>query len=109
MEQIVYLGGLGRSDDQLSEHLRSRRDVEELLGAEGVPVTVLRAGIVIGAGGISWEMTRQLVDHLPVMVTPSGCAPAPSRSRSTTSSATSSASWTTPRPAGRSSRSAVPR
>jgi len=68
--QIVYLGGLGRSDDQLSEHLRSRREVEELLGGAGVPVTVLRAGIVIGHGGISWEMTRQLVDHLPVMVTP---------------------------------------
>ena len=70
VRQIVYLGGLGRNEDDLSEHLRSRREVEELLGAAGVPVTVLRAGIVIGAGGLSWEMTRQLVDHLPVMVTP---------------------------------------
>lgn len=70
VRQIVYLGGLGRSDDELSEHLRSRREVEKLLGAGGVPVTVLRAGIVVGAGGLSWEMTRQLVDHLPVMVTP---------------------------------------
>ena len=70
VEQIIYLGGLGRSDDDLSAHLRSRREVEELLGAAGVPVTVLRAGIVVGHGGISWEMTRQLVDHLPVMVTP---------------------------------------
>ena len=70
VRQIVYLGGLGRNEDDLSEHLRSRREVEELLGAAGVPITVLRAGIVIGAGGLSWEMTRQLVDHLPVMVTP---------------------------------------
>jgi uncharacterized protein YbjT (DUF2867 family) len=70
VEQIVYLGGLGSEDDDLSPHLRSRREVESLLGAGGVPVTVLRAGIVIGAGGISWEITRQLVDHLPAMVAP---------------------------------------
>jgi uncharacterized protein YbjT (DUF2867 family) len=70
VEQIVYLGGLGRDDDDLSAHLRSRREVERILSVGGVPVTVLRAGIVIGAGGLSWEMTRQLVDHLPVMVTP---------------------------------------
>jgi uncharacterized protein YbjT (DUF2867 family) len=68
--QIVYLGGLGSDDDTLSEHLRSRREVEGLLGRAGVPVTVLRAGILIGRGGISWEITRQLVDHLPAMVTP---------------------------------------
>jgi len=70
VRQIVYLGGLGRNDDELSPHLRSRREVEELLGAAGVPVTVLRAGIIVGAGGLSWEMTRQLVAHLPVMITP---------------------------------------
>ena len=51
-------------------HLRTRREVERLLGAAGVPVTALRAGIIVGHGGISWEMTRQLVDHLPAMVTP---------------------------------------
>jgi uncharacterized protein YbjT (DUF2867 family) len=68
--QIVYLGGLGNDADALSSHLRSRREVEGLLGAAGVPVTVLRAGIIVGNGGISWEMTRQLVDHLPAMVTP---------------------------------------
>jgi uncharacterized protein YbjT (DUF2867 family) len=66
----VYLGGLGRDGEGLSRHLRSRRQVEELLGATGVPVTVLRAGIVVGHGGVSWEITRQLVAHLPVMVTP---------------------------------------
>ncbi|HET8602436.1 MAG TPA: NAD(P)H-binding protein [Marmoricola sp.] len=70
VEQIIYLGGLGRDGDELSAHLRSRREVEGLLGSGGVPVTVLRAGIVVGHGGISWEITRQLVDHLPAMVTP---------------------------------------
>lgn len=68
--RIVYLGGLGNDDDALSEHLASRREVEELLGETGVPVTVLRAGIVIGHGGTSWELTRQLVEHLPAMITP---------------------------------------
>ena len=70
VRQIVYLGGLGSESDDLSSHLRSRREVEGLLGDAGVPVTVLRAGIIVGSGGISWEMTRQLVDHLPAMVTP---------------------------------------
>ena len=69
-EQIIYLGGLGSESDELSSHLRSRREVEGLLGEAGVPVTVLRAGIIVGHGGISWEMTRQLVEHLPAMVTP---------------------------------------
>ena len=70
VRQIVYLGGLGKDLDDLSAHLRSRREVEGLLAAGGVPVTTLRAGIVIGAGGISWEITRQLVEHLPAMVAP---------------------------------------
>jgi uncharacterized protein YbjT (DUF2867 family) len=70
LSRIVYLGGLGDDSDDLSAHLRSRREVEKLLGAGGVPVTTLRAGIIVGHGGISWELTRQLVEHLPVMVTP---------------------------------------
>jgi uncharacterized protein YbjT (DUF2867 family)/membrane protease YdiL (CAAX protease family) len=70
LQRIVYLGGLGDDRDALSEHLRSRREVEKLLGAAGVPVTVLRAGIIIGTGGTSWELTRQLVEHLPAMITP---------------------------------------
>jgi uncharacterized protein YbjT (DUF2867 family) len=70
LDQIVYLGGLGSDADELSAHLRSRREVEGLLGSGGVSVTVLRAGILVGSGGISWEITRQLVDHLPAMVTP---------------------------------------
>ncbi|WP_205472638.1 NAD(P)H-binding protein [Nocardioides sp. SYSU D00038] len=68
--QIVYLGGLGSDDDELSPHLRSRREVERLLGEAGVPVTVLRAAIVVGKDGISWELTRQLVKNLPAMVVP---------------------------------------
>jgi uncharacterized protein YbjT (DUF2867 family) len=70
LEQIVYLGGLGVDDGELSAHLRSRRQVEKLLPEAGVPVTVLRAAVVIGHGGISWEITRQLVNHLPMMLTP---------------------------------------
>jgi uncharacterized protein YbjT (DUF2867 family) len=71
LQQIVYMGGLGDDDDQgLSAHLRSRREVEGLLGTDGVPVTVLRAAIVVGHGGISWELTRQLVKNLPAMVVP---------------------------------------
>lgn len=71
LQRIIYLGGLGNDDDALSAHLRSRREVEKLLGCADVPVTSLRAGIIVGHGGISWEMTRQLVEHLPAMITPS--------------------------------------
>ena len=70
VRQIVYLGGLGSEDGELSAHLRSRREVETCLAEGGVPVTVLRAAIVVGAGGISWEITRQLVKNLPAMVVP---------------------------------------
>ena len=70
VRQIVYLGGLGADGPDLSPHLRSRRQVEGLLGEAGVPVTVLRAAIVVGDGGISWELTRQLVKNLPAMVVP---------------------------------------
>ena len=71
LSQLVSMGGLGDDEDQgLSAHLRSRREVEGLLGEDGVPVTVLRAAIVVGHGGISWELTRQLVKNLPGMVVP---------------------------------------
>ena len=69
LSQVVYLGGLGDDRDDLSEHLRSRREVESILRG-GAPTTALRAGIVIGDGSISWEILRQLVERLPVMVTP---------------------------------------
>lgn len=70
VKQIIYMGGLGADDGNLSAHLRSRREVEGLLGTDGVPVTTLRAAIVVGHGGISWELTRQLVKNLPAMVVP---------------------------------------
>ncbi|MFD5178090.1 NAD(P)H-binding protein [Nocardia sp. NPDC058379] len=70
LERVIYLGGLGDDADRLSAHLQSRRQVETLLGEAGVPVTTLRAGIIVGHGGISWEITRQLVEHLPAMITP---------------------------------------
>ncbi len=73
VKQIIYMGGLG-DDGDLSAHLRSRREVESLLRETGVPVTVLRAAIVVGAGGISWEITRQLVKNLPAMVVPKWAA-----------------------------------
>jgi uncharacterized protein YbjT (DUF2867 family) len=69
VQQVIYLGGLGATGDDLSEHLRSRREVESIL-QERTPTTVLRAGIVVGDGGISWEILRQLVERLPVMITP---------------------------------------
>ena len=69
VRQVIYLGGLGDDSDALSQHLRSRREVEGVL-ANAAPTTVLRAGIVIGDGGISWEILCQLIERLPVMVTP---------------------------------------
>ncbi|TDQ00817.1 NAD(P)H-binding protein [Labedaea rhizosphaerae] len=69
LPQIIYLGGLGDGKD-LSTHVRSRHQVEHRLAATGVPVTALRAAVVVGHGGTAWEMTRQLVEHLPVMLTP---------------------------------------
>ena len=54
LERLIYLGGLGQDGADLSAHLRSRRQVEHLLGSGGVPVTALRAAIIIGHGSISW-------------------------------------------------------
>jgi uncharacterized protein YbjT (DUF2867 family) len=68
--RIVYLGGLGETGSGLSEHLASRREVEEALASAGVPVTVLRAAMIIGSGSASFEILRYLVERLPVMVTP---------------------------------------
>ncbi len=70
VERIIYLGGLGETGPGLSEHLASRREVESALGSTGVPVTVLRAAMIIGSGSASFEILRYLVERLPVMVTP---------------------------------------
>lgn len=70
VERIIYLGGLGDADEELSAHLRSRHEVGEILGARGVPVLEFRASIVIGSGSLSFEMIRSLVERLPIMITP---------------------------------------
>ncbi len=70
LERIVYLGGLGEMGRDLSEHLASRREVEAALASRDVPVTVLRAAMIIGAGSASFEILRYLVERLPVMITP---------------------------------------
>lgn len=71
VRQIVYLGGLiPRDTDHLSKHLASRLEVEGVLAARGIPVTTLRAGLILGAGGSSFQMMRKLVERLPVMVCP---------------------------------------
>ena len=67
---IVYLGGLGELGDDLSEHLESRREVEDALASTGVPVTRLRAAMIVGSGSASFEILRYLVERLPIMVTP---------------------------------------
>lgn len=69
-EQIVYLGGLLPHDGELSTHLESRLEVERTLGAHGVPLTTLRAGLVLGRGGSSFLMMTRLVQRLPLMVSP---------------------------------------
>jgi len=70
LERIIYLGGLGELGCDLSEHLASRRQVEHALASGPVPVTVLRAAMIIGSGSASFEILRYLVERLPIMVTP---------------------------------------
>ena len=70
VSRIIYLGGLGNADEALSAHLRSRHDVGRLLRESGVPVLEFRASIIIGAGSLSFEMIRSLVERLPLMITP---------------------------------------
>ncbi|MDH2903041.1 MAG: SDR family oxidoreductase [Actinomycetota bacterium] len=68
--RIVYLGGMGVDDKSLSEHLASRHDVGRILAQGAIPVSELRAAVIIGSGSASFEMLRYLVEVLPVMVTP---------------------------------------
>ncbi|MFI5685161.1 SDR family oxidoreductase [Streptomyces sp. NPDC051636] len=73
VRRVVYLGGLtpaGVPEHELSPHLRSRAEVGRILLDSGVPVTVLRAAVIIGSGSASFEMLRYLTERLPVMVTP---------------------------------------
>ncbi|KQS27873.1 SDR family oxidoreductase [Dyadobacter sp. Leaf189] len=67
--QCIFLGGI-INDSKLSVHLSSRKNVEEILGAGRVPLTSLRAGIIVGSGSASFEIIRDLVEKLPVMIAP---------------------------------------
>lgn len=68
--RIIYLGGLGDPASRLSHHLRSRQSTGHALRESGVPVTEFRAAVIVGAGSISFEMIRYLVERLPVMICP---------------------------------------
>lgn len=70
VRRIIYLGGLGNRDADLSKHLRSRQETGDVLRSAGVQVIELRASIVIGSGSLSFEMIRALVERLPVMICP---------------------------------------
>ena len=68
--RVIYLGGLGELGADLSRHLRSRREVENILRDGSAKVTVLRAAMIIGSGSASFEILRYLTHRLPVMITP---------------------------------------
>ncbi|PSQ12662.1 NADH-binding protein [Halobacteriales archaeon QS_5_70_15] len=70
VDRVVYLGGLGEERERLSEHLRSRREVEYVLGSYGFDLTTLRAAVIIGDGSASFDLVRQLGKRLPLMITP---------------------------------------
>ena len=69
IKQIIYLGGI-TNEEKLSKHLSSRKRVEEILRASDIPLTSLKAGIIVGSGSASFEIIRDLVEKLPVMITP---------------------------------------
>ena len=70
VDRVIYLSGLGVDGDDLSAHLRSRREVEAILRRGEYDLTVLRAAIIVGAGSASFRIVRQLSSRLPVMITP---------------------------------------
>jgi len=71
LKQIIFLGGiLPDKGEQFSRHLRSRHEVEQTLRAKSVPLTSLRAGIIVGPGGSSFRIVEKLVNRLPVMISP---------------------------------------
>ena len=70
VKQILYLGGIIPDDARLSRHLASRLEVERVLAARGVPVTSLRAGLIVGPQGSSFRMVARLVDRSPVLLCP---------------------------------------
>jgi len=67
---LIYVGGLGSDEEELSAHLRSRHEVGDILRQSGLPVCEFRASAVIGSGSASFELIRALVERLPIMLTP---------------------------------------
>ncbi len=70
VKRIIYLGGLGRDEDELSPHLRSRHEVGEQLRSWNVAVTEFRAGVIIGKGSVSYDLVRYLTERVPVLISP---------------------------------------
>ncbi len=70
VKRIIYLGGLGKCDQNLSPHLEARQEVGNILRLSGVPVTEFRAAIIIGSGSMSFEMIRYITERLPIVITP---------------------------------------
>lgn len=70
VKRIIYLGGLGRQDEDLSKHLRSRQEIGGILRSAESQVVELQASIIIGSGSLSFEMIRALVERLPIMICP---------------------------------------
>jgi uncharacterized protein YbjT (DUF2867 family) len=70
VQRIIYLGGLGDADTELSEHLRSRQETGAMLRGCGVPVTEFRAAVIVGSGSLSFEIIRYLTERLPIMICP---------------------------------------
>ncbi|MBC7962085.1 MAG: NAD(P)H-binding protein [Steroidobacteraceae bacterium] len=70
LRRVIYLGGLGETGDDLSEHLKSRLEVANILRSGKFDTTFLRAAVIVGAGGASFELVRGLVKRLPIMITP---------------------------------------
>ncbi len=68
-QQVIYLSGI-TNEHELSKHLKSRKRVEDILGGGQFSLTTLRAGIIIGSGSASFEIIRDLVEKLPIMITP---------------------------------------
>ena len=70
VERIIYLGGLGNEEEDLSPHLSSRQEVGKILRQYSVPLLEFRASVVIGSGSLSFQLIRSLVERLPIMITP---------------------------------------
>lgn len=72
LDRVVYLSGLGTTTSRLSNHLRSRREVERILDAGDYDLTTLRAAIIVGTGSAGYEIIRRLATRFPVLIAPTG-------------------------------------